>query len=110
MLGERVNLRLKLFRSGNNSIHQPGHTFAGSLRTDVILNDYHAFLKKNTFEKACDLAWRDFEDAVQLMAASESACDYLVTRNPGDYPDQNLTVVQPAEFLAVWAANQSSGN
>jgi predicted nucleic acid-binding protein len=58
-------------------------------------------------EKACDLAWRDFEDAVQSMAASGSNCDFLVTRNPDDYPDQSITVIQPADFLAVWAANRA---
>jgi len=64
-----------------------------------------AGVDSNAIEKACDLAWRDFEDAVQLMAASGSACDYLVTSNPGDYPKHDLSVVQPAEFLTVWAAN-----
>lgn len=65
-----------------------------------------AGVDRNVIEKALDLGWRDFEDAVQLMAATGSACDYLVTRNPNDFPDQILTVVQPAEFLAIWAANQ----
>jgi predicted nucleic acid-binding protein len=63
-----------------------------------------------TIERACDLGWRDFKDAVQLISASGSTCDYLVTRNPGDYPVQTVTVVQPAEFLAVWAARQPGGN
>lgn len=69
-----------------------------------------AGVDRGVIEKACDLAWRDFEDAVQTMAATGSACDYLVTRNPGDYSDQILTVVQPADFLAVWAASQPGEN
>ncbi len=64
-----------------------------------------AGVDRTAIEKACDLAWRDFEDAVQLMAASGSACDYLITRNPRDYPKHDLSVVRPAEFLAVWAAS-----
>jgi predicted nucleic acid-binding protein len=54
-------------------------------------------------KSACDLGWGDFEDAVQAMAAIGVGCQYLVTRNPGDYARSNLTIMKPAEFLAVWA-------
>lgn len=60
-------------------------------------------------EMACDLAWRDFEDAVQATAANGAGCHYLVTRNPHDNGDQQLTVIQPADFLAVWAAKETGG-
>jgi predicted nucleic acid-binding protein len=63
-----------------------------------------AGVDRGVIEMACDLAWRDFEDAVQSVAASKSACHYLVTRNPGDYPDQRLAAIQPADLLAVWAS------
>ena len=63
-----------------------------------------AGVDRGVIETTCDLAWRDFEDAVQAMAAASAGCQYLVTRNPGDYGDQRLTVIQPADFLAVWAA------
>lgn len=66
-----------------------------------------ASVDRRVIEMACDLAWRDFEDAVQAMAASGASCHYLVTRNPGDYSDQQLTVIQPADFLAVWAAKEA---
>jgi predicted nucleic acid-binding protein len=56
---------------------------------------------------ACDLAWRDFEDAVQAVAARQSKCQYLVTRNPDDYRDRNLTVILPADFLAIWASQEA---
>lgn len=55
-------------------------------------------------ETACDLGWRDFEDAVQAAAAGQAGCRYLVTRNPRDYNLKTLTVLQPADFLALWAA------
>jgi predicted nucleic acid-binding protein len=57
-------------------------------------------------ETACDLGWRDFEDAVQAMAASGASCDYLVTRNPEDYASLPVTVIEPATFLAVWAGKE----
>lgn len=66
-----------------------------------------ASVDRRVIEIACDLAWRDFEDAVQAIAASGAGCDYLVTRNPEDYAGLQMAVIQPAEFLAVWAAREA---
>ena len=63
-----------------------------------------AGVDQKVIETACDLGWQDFEDTVQATAASGAGCHYLVTRNSGDYSDQQLTVIQPADFLAVWVA------
>lgn len=63
-----------------------------------------ASVDRQTIEMACDLAWLDFEDVVKATAANGAGCHYLVIRNPQDYGDQQLTVIQPADFLAVWAA------
>jgi predicted nucleic acid-binding protein len=68
-----------------------------------------ASLDRKVIEMACDLAWRDFEDAVQATAANGAGCHYLVTRNLRDYGDQQLTVIQPADLLAVWAAKVTGG-
>jgi len=65
-----------------------------------------AGVDRMVIEKACDLGWHDFEDAVQSMAGRGSTCDYLVTRNPEDYQERNLTVILPADFLAVWASDE----
>ena len=65
-----------------------------------------AGVDQGVLEAACDLAWRDFEDAVQAMAAIGAGCNYLITRNPRDYDLRPLTVLEPAAFLAVWAAEQ----
>ncbi len=69
-----------------------------------------AGVDRSVIEMACDLAWRDFEDAVQATAVSLSGCDYLVTRNPEDYVGQVTNVVQPADFLAIWAAHWANSN
>ncbi len=67
-----------------------------------------ASVDRRVIEIACDLAWRDFEDAVQAVAAVEAGCHYLVTRNPDDYANIQLSVIQPADFLAVWSARDSA--
>ena len=76
-----------------------------------LLQIFHvANIDQGVVTAACDLAWRDFEDAVQAVAARQSGCQYLVTRNPADYMDRRLTVIQPADFLAIWASREGQGN
>ena len=53
-----------------------------------------------TIEQALNLPYRDFEDAVQMMAAVQCKAEYLVTRNGRDFQPALVTVVQPAELLA----------
>jgi hypothetical protein len=45
--------------------------------------------------------YKDFEDAVQMMAALHTGADYLVARNPRDYKSGLLPVLLPAELLAL---------
>jgi predicted nucleic acid-binding protein len=52
-------------------------------------------------EQALNLPYRDFEDAVQMMAAVRAGADYLLTRNVQDYKIGPLSVLQPAELLAL---------
>ena len=56
---------------------------------------------QSTIELALNLPYRDFEDAVQAIAATQNKMDYLVTRNPKDYQPPILTIMQPAEVLAI---------
>ena len=52
-------------------------------------------------ERALNLPYPDFEDAVQMMAAVRSGAQYLITRNVRDYGLGPLPVLQPAELLAI---------
>lgn len=67
-----------------------------------------AGVDQQVIELACDLAWRDFEYAVQAVAAKNSGCAYLVTRNPGDFSIQEPRIIHPADLLAIWAGRASS--
>lgn len=60
-----------------------------------------AEIDQTVIEQALNLPYDDFEDAVQMMAAVRSGADYLVTRNVRDYKAALLTVLQPAELLAL---------
>lgn len=72
----------------------------------VSLTSLLQFLKiapvdQNTIEQALNLPYRDFEDAVQMMAALRVHADYLLTRNMRDYQPAPMPVIQPAELLAI---------
>lgn len=54
-----------------------------------------------TIEQALNLDYRDFEDAVQMIAAVQSKMDCLITRNIKDYQPPLLSVLQPVDFLST---------
>lgn len=56
---------------------------------------------QSTIEQALNLPYRDFEDAVQVIAALQIHADYLVTRNVRDYQPSPLIVIKPVDLLAV---------
>ncbi len=72
----------------------------------VILSEILRFLSVAgvdgpVIEQALNLPYRDFEDAVQMMAAVQAGAAYLVTRNVPDYRAGPLPALQPAELLAL---------
>ena len=60
-----------------------------------------ATIDQSTIEQALSLSYKDFEDAVQMMAAVQCKADYLVTRNVKDFQPAPLSVIQPSELLAL---------
>jgi predicted nucleic acid-binding protein len=60
-----------------------------------------AAVDQSTIEQALSLSYKDFEDAVQMMAAVQCKADYLVTRNVKDFKPAPLSVIQPSELLAL---------
>jgi PIN domain len=60
-----------------------------------------AAVDQSTIEQSLNLPYRDFEDAVQVMAAVQIKAAYLVTRNIKDFQPSPLPVLQPADLLAI---------
>jgi len=60
-----------------------------------------ATVDDQVIRKALSWGWPDFEDAVQMAAATNAGADYLITRNPRDFQSEIIPVVQPAAFLAL---------
>jgi predicted nucleic acid-binding protein len=60
-----------------------------------------ATVDQSTIEQALSLPYRDFEDAVQMMAAVQCKAEYLVTRNVKDFQPAPLSAIQPSELIAL---------
>lgn len=54
-------------------------------------------------EQALQLSGSDFEDNVQIAAATQCGMDVIVTRNPNDFAHAPLAVVTPNALLAELA-------
>lgn len=63
---------------------------------DVVAVDRQRLLQ------ALAMDCEDFEDAVQAVCAMAVEADYLVTRNPGDFPPIAPEVVLPEPFLVLY--------
>ncbi len=75
-------------------------------RARVVIGDLLSVLSvapvdQSVIERALPLPYRDFEDAVQMMAAVQAGAQYLITRNVCDFQAGPLPVLQPVEFLAL---------
>jgi predicted nucleic acid-binding protein len=64
-----------------------------------------AAVDQDVLLKALTLSWQDFEDAVQMAAAFKAKVDYLVTRNPKDFKDKLVRVLQPGDLLALFSSS-----
>lgn len=51
-------------------------------------------------EKAVEMKWKDFEDAVQSATAEQIHADYIVTRNVRDFIQSKVMAFTPSELLA----------
>ena len=60
-----------------------------------------ASIDQAVVEQALNLPYRDFEDAVQMMAGVRAGADYLLTRNVKDFKAGPLPVLQPTELLTL---------
>ncbi|MBE7557200.1 MAG: PIN domain-containing protein [Anaerolineales bacterium] len=77
-----------------------------NLTMTKLLQVFHAApVDQEVILKALALGWKDFEDAVQMAAALNSQVHYLVTRNPKDFKDGLVQVLQPGDLLALFSAS-----
>ena len=51
-------------------------------------------------ERAVNMKWKDFEDAVQSATAESVHADYIITRNLKDFTQSKVMAFTPTELLA----------
>lgn len=44
----------------------------------------------------------DFEDCLQMECALEAGAEYIITRNPSDFVNSKLPVIEPRDFLELF--------
>ena len=57
-------------------------------------------VSETTIASAIALRWKDFEDAVQFMAAKENGISHIITRNEKDYESSDIPCMNPTNFIA----------
>jgi predicted nucleic acid-binding protein len=77
------------------------HQLASSAIRDLLKVFAVAPIDQSVLLQALLLGWRDYEDAVQACAATQAGANYLITRNPQDYPDAPLKILTPETFLTI---------
>ena len=58
-------------------------------------------LSVSLLDKAISSSISDFGDAVQFYTAVYSDADYIITRNVKHFPQDNIPVLTPTEFLVL---------
>jgi hypothetical protein len=53
------------------------------------------------FLRARSLDMPDFEDAVVASLAESAQCQYIVSRNMGDFKNSRIPAITPAELLVL---------
>ena len=51
-------------------------------------------------EKAADMGWDDFEDAIQAATAERIMADSIITRNVRDFRNSKVIAFTPSEYIA----------
>ena len=51
-------------------------------------------------EKAAEMGWDDFEDAIQAATAERIMADSIITRNARDFRNSRVIAFTPSEYIA----------
>ncbi len=59
----------------------------------VLIDTYEILKLSRTVSK------KDFEDVIQYFSAIQQGCDFIITRDTKDFPQKNIKVIEPADFI-----------
>ncbi len=78
-----------------------GRMAAVTAVTDLLSICEVAPMGRQDFQRALALGFADFEDAVQVAAALQTGCAYIVTRNAKDFKGSPVQVRTAGELLSL---------
>jgi len=65
-------------------------------------------VSEKTIADALALRWKDFEDAVQYITATESGVDCIVTRNTADFKTSAIPCMSPVDFITYFSDRKTT--
>lgn len=74
--------------------------------TDLLQILKVAAVDAQVIKQALAIAYNDFEDGVQMMAAVHAGCAFVVTRDREGFRSGPLTTLSPGELLALLQESQ----
>lgn len=75
---------------------------AANETVDFLLRHFQiATIGRDELQRARNMGWRDFEDAVVAAAAETAGCSCIVSRNAKDFSGSLVAVQTPEEYLAT---------
>lgn len=88
------------------TIHYIVAKYAGHAKAGQTIDWLLSTLKvipagQKEFIRARSLNMPDFEDAVVASLAESGHCQYIVSRNIGDFKNSRIPVITPTELLAI---------
>ena len=72
---------------------------AHELIQKIVKTVHIAAVTENSIVEALELKWNDFEDAVQYSVGKSISANYIITRNPDDYANSEISIVSPRMLL-----------
>jgi predicted nucleic acid-binding protein len=67
---------------------------------DQLLDEFEiVLLTKSLLLEAKEMEKNDLEDMIQFVSAKRSGCDYIITRNIKDFPEDGIRIMEPADFI-----------
>jgi predicted nucleic acid-binding protein len=89
-----------------NNLHyillkQKDRTSVGEL-IGQLLDEFEIVpLTRSLLLEAKKIDKNDLEDMIQFVSAKRSGCDYIITRNAKDFPQEKISIVGPADFMQI---------
>ncbi|MBP5467632.1 MAG: PIN domain-containing protein [Candidatus Riflebacteria bacterium] len=88
-----------IYYLANKQLHNK--TLVLELINNLLKIVHIAGVNEQEIRLALNLGWKDFEDAVQYSSAKSVEADCIITRNPNDYIDSQITVYNPDQALNI---------